>query len=65
MLSFSMAMSSDVGDAREANFGVEDLEQLLLLFDGELQVRGDDVGELSGLVGAERWRPWFPELSDC
>ena len=41
-----------VGDARQARGGIEDAEQFLLLLDAELQVGGDGVGELGGLVHA-------------
>ncbi len=39
-----------IGDAREARGGVEDGEQFLLLFDTDLQISSDGVGELGGLV---------------
>ena len=41
-----------VGDARQALGGIEDVQQLLLLFNRELQVGGDGVGELRRLVHA-------------
>jgi hypothetical protein len=42
----------DVGDAGQARGGIEDGEQFLLFFDAELQVGGDGVRELGGLVHA-------------
>ncbi len=41
-----------VGNARQARGGIEDAEQFLLFLDAELQVGGDDVGELGRLVHA-------------
>ena len=42
-----------VGDARQADLGIEDLQDLLTLFDGELDVRRDHVGELGRFVGTQ------------
>ena len=42
-----------VGDAGEAIGGIEDVEELLLFVDGELEVGGDGVGQLGGLVHAD------------
>ncbi len=42
-----------VADAAEALDGVEDFQQFLLLFDGELQIGGNGVGELGGIVVAD------------
>ena len=39
-----------LGHARQAVDGIEDFEQLLLLFDGELQVGADGVGQLARIV---------------
>ena len=41
-----------VGDAGQALGGIENLEQFLLLFDRELQVGGDDVGQLGRIFHA-------------
>ena len=41
-----------VGDAGQARGGIEDGQQFLLLFDAELQIGGDGVGELGRLVHA-------------
>ena len=43
-----------VGDARQARRGIEDAEQFLLLFDAQLQIRGDRVGKLCRLVHPHR-----------
>ena len=40
-------------DARQPVDGIEDFEQLLLLFDGELHVRADRVGQLARIVAAD------------
>ena len=42
-----------LGDARQPVDRIEDLEQFLLFFDVELQVRADGVGQLAGLVHAD------------
>ena len=39
-----------LGDPRQPVDRIEDLQQLLLLFDGELQVRADGVGQLARIV---------------
>ena len=39
-----------LGDARQPVDRIEDFEQFLLLFDGELQVRAHRVGQLAGFV---------------
>ena len=39
-----------LGDAGQAVDRIEDFEQFLLLFDGELQVGADGVGQLAGIV---------------
>ena len=41
-----------VGDAGQPFGGIEDLQQFLLLFNRELQVGGDDVGQLGRIVHA-------------
>ena len=41
-------------DARQAVDGIEDFEQFLLLFDGELQIRADGIGQLARIVAANR-----------
>ncbi len=41
-----------VGDARQPRRRVEDGQQFLLLFDAQLQIGGDGVGELRGLIHA-------------
>jgi hypothetical protein len=41
------------GHARQTVDGIEDLEQILLLFDGELQVGAHGIGELAGIVHAD------------
>ncbi len=41
-----------VGDARQPRRGIEDAQQFLLLFDAELQIGGDGVGELGRLIHA-------------
>ena len=47
-----------LGDARQPVDRIEDFEQLLLLFDGELQVRAHGVGQLAGIVARGWPRPW-------
>ena len=42
-----------LGDARQPVDGIEDFEQLLLFFDGELQVRAHGVGQFAGIVAAD------------
>ncbi len=42
-----------LGHARQAVDGIEDFEQFLLLFNGELQIRANRVGELAGIVHAD------------
>ena len=42
-----------LGDARQAVDGIEDFEQFLLLFDGELQIGADGVGQFAGIVHAD------------
>ncbi len=39
-----------LGHARQPVDGIEDFEQFLLLFDGELQVRADGIGQLARIV---------------
>ncbi len=41
-----------VGNAGQPHRRIEDAEQLLLLLDAELKIRGDGVGELCRLVHA-------------
>ena len=43
-------MSSISATRVSRSIGIEDFEQFLLLFDGELQVRADRIGQLAGLV---------------
>ena len=43
-----------VGHAGESINRIEDLEQFLFLFDGQLQIGPDCVGELAGIVHANR-----------
>ena len=45
-----------VGNARQAGRGIEDAEQFLLFLDAELEVGGDDVGELAQAHPCARWR---------
>ncbi len=42
-----------LGDARQAVDGIEDFEQFLLFFDGELQIGADGVGQLARIVHAD------------
>src|ERR1700728_1317811 len=42
----------DVGDAVQPLRGLEDFEQFLLFFDRDLQVGGDGVGKLAGILDA-------------
>ena len=44
----------DVGDARQALGRIEDLQQFLLLFDRKLQIRRDGIGQLGGILHADR-----------
>ncbi len=41
------------GHAGQPVDGIEDFEQFLLLFDGELQIRAHGIGELAGIVAAD------------
>ena len=43
-----------VGQPRQPRRGVEDRQQLLLLLDAHLQIRGNGVGELGRLVHTHR-----------
>ena len=49
-LSFSISMSSISATRVSRSIGIEDLEQFLLLLDGELQVGAHRVGQLAGIV---------------
>ena len=44
----------DFGDAVQAVEHIEILEQLLLFLDGNLQIGGDGVGKLGGILDARR-----------
>ena len=43
-----------VGHARQPVDRIEDLKQFLLFFDRELQIRADRVGQLAGIIHADR-----------
>ncbi len=53
-MSFSISTFEHVPDAVQALGRIEDFQQLLLLFDGKLQVGGDGVGQLCRVVVAHR-----------
>ena len=49
-VSFSISMSSRSAMRASRSAGIEEVEQLLLLFDRELQIGGDGVGKFARLV---------------
>ena len=49
----------DVGESLAALDGIEDLDQFLLLLDGEHEIGADDVGEPADVVHLDRRKNLF------